>query len=155
MRKRSGTRSSMPVRAAGSDRGVRRDRCACVIGCLTPLPAGTTMRVVDLDPAHLRSFPAIVRFGGSPRAAEALHLTQPAVSRHMRRLEAQLGEPLFLKRGRGVELTPFGERAGAEPGEALEAHARAIARLRRDDGTFVLGAIENLADPVLPALLAA
>ena len=69
------------------------------------------MADVDLDPAHLRSFLAIVRYGGYHRAAEALHLTQPAVSRHMRRLEEQLGEPLFARRGRGVELTPYGERA--------------------------------------------
>jgi DNA-binding transcriptional LysR family regulator len=61
---------------------------------------------VELDPAHLRSFLAIVRYGGYHRAAEALHLTQPAVSRHIRRLEEQLGEPLFVRRGRGVELTP-------------------------------------------------
>src|SRR3954451_16327617 len=158
MRKRSGTRSSMPVRAAGSDRGVRRDRCACVIGCLTPLPAGTTMRVVDLDPAHLRSFLAIVRFGGYHRAAEALHLTQPAVSRHMRRLEAQLGAPLFARRGRGVELTPYGERAAVELSALLAAHDRALGRLRRDGAgaaPFVLGVIENLVDPVLPDLLAA
>src|SRR4051812_35492185 len=157
MRKRSGTRSSMPVRAAGSDRGVRRDRCACVIGCLTPLPAGTTMRVVDLDPAHLRSFLAIVRFGGYHRAAEALHLTQPAVSRHMRRLEAQLGEPLFERRGRGVELTPYGERAAAELGAVLAAHDRAGTRLGRDGrraGPVLLGVIENHAHPVLPHPLA-
>ena len=71
---------------------------------------------VDLDLAHIRSFLAIVRYGGYHRAAEALHLTQPAVSRHMRRLEEQLGEPLFAKRGRGVELTPFGEQAAVELG---------------------------------------
>lgn len=111
---------------------------------------------MDLDPAHLRSFLAIVRFGGYHRAAEALHLTQPAVSRHMRRLEAQLGEPLFARRGRGVELTPYGERAAAELGAVLAAHDRAVGRLRRDgrgDGPFVLGVIENLVDPVLPDLL--
>jgi len=67
----------------------------------------------------MRSFLAIVRFGGYHRAAEALHLTQPAVSRHMRRLEEQLGAPLFAKAGRGVELTPFGERAAAELSGAL------------------------------------
>jgi DNA-binding transcriptional LysR family regulator len=112
---------------------------------------------VDLDLAHLRSFLAIVRYGGYHRAAEALHLTQPAVSRHMRRLEAELGEPLFTKRGRGVELTPFGERAAAELGDVLTAHDRALARLQRggDGGPFVLGTIENLVDPVLPDLLAA
>ena len=112
---------------------------------------------MDLDPAHLRSFLAIVRYGGYHRAAEALHLTQPAVSRHIRRLEEQLGEPLFAARGRGVELTAFGERAAIELGEVLAAHDRAVARLQRGDadaGPFVLGAIENLVDPMLPELLA-
>jgi DNA-binding transcriptional LysR family regulator len=112
---------------------------------------------VDLDPAHLRSFLAIVDYGGYHRAAEALHLTQPAVSRHMRRLESQLGEPLFAKRGRGVELTPYGERAARELRDVLAAHDRALARLGRggDGAPFVLGTIENLVDPVLPELLAA
>jgi DNA-binding transcriptional LysR family regulator len=112
---------------------------------------------VDLDPAHLRSFLAIVDYGGYHRAAEALHLTQPAVSRHMRRLEEQLGEPLFAKRGRGVELTAFGERAARELRDVLSSHDRALARLGSgDDGQpFVLGTIENLVDPVLPELIAA
>ena len=112
---------------------------------------------VDLDPAHLRSFLAIVDFGGYHRAAEALHLTQPAVSRHMRRLEEQLGEPLFVRRGRGVELTPYGERAAQELREVIAAHDRALARLGRgaDGDPFVLGTIENLVDPVLPELIAA
>jgi DNA-binding transcriptional LysR family regulator len=112
---------------------------------------------VDLDLAHLRSFLAIVRYGGYHRAAEALHLTQPAVSRHMRRLEEQLGEPLFARRGRGVELTPYGERAAVELGALLAAHDQALLRLQRggDEATpFVLGAIENLVDPVLPELIA-
>jgi DNA-binding transcriptional LysR family regulator len=113
---------------------------------------------VDLDPAHIRSFLAIVRFGGYHRAADALHLTQPAVSRHMRRLEEQLGAPLFARRGRGVELTAYGERAAAELGAVLAAHDRALGRLRRDSAgaaPFVLGVIENLVDPMLPDLLGA
>jgi len=87
---------------------------------------------MDLDPAHLRSFDAVVRHGGYHRAAEALHLTQPAVSRHIRRLEEQLGEPLFRKRGRGVELTVFGGRAVEELADVLQAHDRALARLLRE-----------------------
>jgi DNA-binding transcriptional LysR family regulator len=114
------------------------------------------MALVDLDPAHLRSFLAIVRYGGYHRAADALHLTQPAVSRHIRRLEEQLGEPLFARRGRGVQLTPYGERAAAELGEVLNTHDGALARLQRgcgEEGPFVLGMIENLVDPVMPDLL--
>jgi DNA-binding transcriptional LysR family regulator len=112
---------------------------------------------VDLDPAHLRSFMAIVDYGGYHRAAEALHLTQPAVSRHMRRLESQLGAALFAKRGRGVELTAYGERAAQELRDVLATHDRALARLGRgaDGDPFVLGTIENLVDPVLPELIAA
>jgi DNA-binding transcriptional LysR family regulator len=111
---------------------------------------------VDLDVAHLRSFLAIVRYGGYHRAADALHLTQPAVSRHIRRLEEQLGEPLFARRGRGVELTPFGEQAATELAAVLTAHEQALARLQpgpENARPFVLGAIENLVDPVLPDLI--
>jgi DNA-binding transcriptional LysR family regulator len=109
---------------------------------------------LDLDPAHLRSFQAIVRFGGYHRGAEALHLTQPAVSRHIRRLEEQLGEPLFARDGRGVRLTPFGERAAVELDAVLEAHDRAVARLLDGrDRSFVLGTVEHLVDPILPRLL--
>jgi DNA-binding transcriptional LysR family regulator len=129
-----------------------------VINRLRGLPRRATMRSVDLDPAHLRSFLAIVRYGGYHRAADALHLTQPAVSRHIRRLEEQLGEPLFARRGRGVELTGYGERAAHELGVLLAAHDQTVARLQRagtGGGPFVLGAIENVVDPILPDMLAA
>ena len=110
---------------------------------------------MDLDPAHLRSFDAVVRHGGYHRAAEALHLTQPAVSRHIRRLEQQLGEPLFRKRGRGVELTAFGGRAEEELSNVLQAHDRALARLLREgQAPFAFGVVDNLSEPLLPALLA-
>jgi DNA-binding transcriptional LysR family regulator len=127
-----------------------------VINCLRERARRATMPGVDLDPAHLRSFLAIVRYGGYHRAADALHLTQPAVSRHIRRLEEQLGEPLFARHGRGVQLTPYGERAAAELAEVVNAHDRAVVRLQRghgEAGPFVLGMIENLVDPVLPDLL--
>jgi DNA-binding transcriptional LysR family regulator len=111
-------------------------------------------RPMDLDPAHLRSLQAIVRYGGYHRAAEALHLTQPAVSRHIRRLEEQLGEPLFARDGRGVRLTPFGERAATELERLLIAHDRTVATLLGDrDRPFVLGTIEHIVDPILPRLL--
>jgi DNA-binding transcriptional LysR family regulator len=111
---------------------------------------------MDIDPAHARSLQAIVRYGGYGRAAEALYLTQPAVSRHIRLLEEQLGRPLFSRRGRGVELTPFGERAVAELGEVLAAHDRAVERLRGDAAApFVLGTVEHVVDPLLPRVLTA
>jgi DNA-binding transcriptional LysR family regulator len=109
---------------------------------------------VDLDLGHVRSFLAVVDYGGYHRAAEALHLTQPAVSQHVRRLEQRVGGPLFERRGRGVEVSLRGEAVAVELRELLRAHDRAVARLA-GERAFVLGAIEHLVDPLLPGLLQA
>jgi DNA-binding transcriptional LysR family regulator len=117
-------------------------------------PSDWTAMTLDIDPAHIRSLQAIVRYGGYGRAAEALYLTQPAVSRHIRLLEEQLGNSLFVRSGRGVELTPFGETAVVELGEVLAAHDRALDRLLAADAApFVLGAVEHVVDPLLPRVL--
>lgn len=47
--------------------------------------------------------------GNFSRAADELHLSQSAISHQIQQLEAQLGQPLFRRRGRGVELTIAGE----------------------------------------------
>lgn len=53
-----------------------------------------------LNPAHIDLFRAVIRHGGITRAAEALGIGQPHVSRAIAQLEADLGFPLFI-RGRG------------------------------------------------------
>jgi LysR family hydrogen peroxide-inducible transcriptional activator len=58
---------------------------------------------------QLRYFSAIVRAGSFTRAAEQLGITQPSLSQQIRRLERQLGNPLFERLGRSVRLTAFGE----------------------------------------------
>src|SRR5258707_13763951 len=50
---------------------------------------------MDLNPAHVRTLREIARHGSFSRAAESLHLSQPAVSRHMRHLEARCGTALL------------------------------------------------------------
>jgi transcriptional regulator, LysR family len=57
---------------------------------------------------YLRSFEAIVRCGGFTRAAADLHLAQPVVSAHIKRLELELGVTL-LHRARPVSLSAAGE----------------------------------------------
>jgi len=52
------------------------------------------------------------------RAAEALHMTQPAASKLLLQLETTLGVPLFVRHARGVEPTAYGE--------VLVRHARAV-----------------------------
>ncbi|MEQ4576133.1 MAG: LysR family transcriptional regulator, partial [Gammaproteobacteria bacterium] len=60
--------------------------------------------------AALRAFEAAARLGSVSRAADELHVTHGAVSRHVRTLEQALGTALFAKAGRGLALTPAGER---------------------------------------------
>ncbi len=57
----------------------------------------------------LRAFSSVVRFGGVSRAAEALHLTQSAVSKQVHELEEWVGVPLFERQRRRLLLTPAGE----------------------------------------------
>lgn len=58
----------------------------------------------------LRAFSTVVRFGGVSRAAEALHLTQGAVSKQVQELERWIGAPLFERSRKRLALTPAGER---------------------------------------------
>jgi LysR family transcriptional activator of nhaA len=60
---------------------------------------------------HLHYFWAVAREGNLTRAAQRLHLSQSALSTQIRQLEAQLGQPLFERRGRALHLTEAGRIA--------------------------------------------
>ncbi|HCI45834.1 MAG TPA: LysR family transcriptional regulator, partial [Rhodospirillaceae bacterium] len=57
---------------------------------------------------HLRYFRAVAREGNLTRAAEQLNLSQSALSVQIRKLEEQLGQELFERRGRQLHLTEAG-----------------------------------------------
>jgi DNA-binding transcriptional LysR family regulator len=57
---------------------------------------------------QLRVFEAVARRSSYTRAAEELHLSQPAVSMQVRQLEDQVGMPLFERIGKGIGLTEAG-----------------------------------------------
>ncbi|MGI9276169.1 MAG: LysR family transcriptional regulator [Endozoicomonas sp.] len=60
---------------------------------------------LDFDLNLIKPFMAVFRHQSITRAADELNLTQPAVSRSIRRLEETLGERLFVKQGRGIVPT--------------------------------------------------
>jgi len=62
---------------------------------------------------QLRLFEAVSRHRSFTRAAEELHLTQPAVSIQVKRLEESIGLPLFEQVGKKIFLTPAGEEVYA------------------------------------------
>ena len=63
-----------------------------------------------LDIKSLRVFVEVYECGGIGRASSSLHTVQSAVSARMKRLESVLGVNLFVRRARGVEVTPEGEK---------------------------------------------
>jgi len=65
---------------------------------------------MHLDLRHLRTIDAIHRHGGLARAAEALHLTQSALSHQLKGLEDQAGVELVVRRSKPLRLTAAGLR---------------------------------------------
>ncbi|AGZ35277.1 LysR family transcriptional regulator [Pseudomonas sp. SWI6] len=85
--------------------------------------------------ASLLPFEATARLGSVSRAAQELHITQAAVSRQIRALEADLGVALFERRNRGVYLTESGRSLAYILGNALAGLANEADRLRGVAGT--------------------
>lgn len=74
-----------------------------------------------MELTQLRYFAEAARLQHITRAAEQLHIAQPALTQALHRLEAELEVPLFVQRGRGVVLTPYGELLKERAQEILRA----------------------------------
>jgi DNA-binding transcriptional LysR family regulator len=110
-----------------------------------------------MDLRQLEAFVAVVQRESFTRAAEALHLTQPAITRQIAGLEQELHTRLLERMGRRVQLTASGE--------ALLRYATEILRLAREAelavtdvnsgaaGRLAVGASSTTATYVLPPLL--
>jgi DNA-binding transcriptional LysR family regulator len=107
---------------------------------------------------HLRVFAAVAEHGGFSRAAVALRLSQPAVSKSVRELEREVGGPLFERGGRLPRLTEGGRLLFARARElfaverSAEEELRALRGLTR--GVLRVGASTTVITYVLPPMLA-
>ena len=111
------------------------------------------------DLRQLRHFVAVAERLHFGRAAAALHISQPPLSRSIRRLEARLGVTLLARSSRRVELTTEGARFLEEAKRVLAQLERAVldvgSMAASPGGQLRLGFV-SLADfGVLPALLKA
>ena len=68
----------------------------------------------------LRYFLEIAREGHMSRAAESLHVSQPALSRQMKELETELGKKLFKRNSSGLSLTDEGRLLKKRAGDILD-----------------------------------
>lgn len=86
----------------------------------------------------LRAFEAAARLESFALASEELHLTPSAISHQIRGLEDYFGLPLFMRRHRGVALTPDGARLAGQLFDAFDAIESACADLRPTQGAQTL-----------------
>lgn len=97
------------------------------------------------DARTLQMFVAVAREGNATRAAERLHLSQPAVSLQLKRLGQESGMPLFRRTARGLELTAAGAILLGKAEQALAALAEFSGTARRltkgVSGTLRIGTI--------------
>ncbi|MET8610193.1 MULTISPECIES: LysR family transcriptional regulator [Streptomyces] len=109
----------------------------------------------NLDVNQLRTLSTIVETGSFRRAADVLALTQPAVSYHIRRLEAVLHGPVFVRTRGRLELSDAGEELLFYARKILTVNDEAMARLTapRNGLRLTIGVSEQLED-VLQDLLA-
>jgi DNA-binding transcriptional LysR family regulator len=110
----------------------------------------------SLDLEHLRTLVAIAECGGFSKAAAARHISQPALSQHVRLLERGLKRKLFERDGRNMRLTHEGDRVLAEARRIIEVHDASLRRLEAErDRTIVVGSTEHSAEQILPEMIRA
>jgi LysR family transcriptional activator of glutamate synthase operon len=107
-----------------------------------------------MDLTTLKCFVSLAELGSLTAAAEVHHLTQPAVSIRLRKLEAELGAKLFYLSGRRMRLTSAGERAVAAARRMLRDAGELIRELADNEGLaqgrIAIGTIDAASSYVLP-----
>ena len=110
-----------------------------------------------MDLRQLEIFARVAELGSFSKAADALHLTQPTVSEHIRALEDELGVRLLDRLRRGASVAPAGQllltyatRMLALSREARQAMSGFQGKM---SGDLVVGASTIPGEYVLPALL--
>lgn len=109
----------------------------------------------NLDTALLRGFVAVAEAASMTAAANALHLTQGAVSQQIRRLEDLFGAPLFVRSRQGLSLTPAGERLLGRARRLLALNDEIWSEMTAPDftGAVRLGVPYDLVGTLLPPVL--
>ena len=103
----------------------------------------------------LRSFVAILEYGGFTQAGEVLGRSQAAISLQIKKLEGQLDKPLFDRSSQAIRLTAAGETLMEYARQMLALNDRAFAELqeRSIEGRVRLGIPSEFATALLPRIV--
>ncbi len=107
---------------------------------------------------QLRMFKAIADLGSIAKAAEQLHCVPSNITTRIHNLENELDEPLFIRKGRGVILSPSGDVFLEYVNKILSLCNEATRAIKPSDcpiGKLSIGAIESSATSRLPSILSA
>ncbi|MHA6781690.1 LysR family transcriptional regulator [Pseudonocardia saturnea] len=108
--------------------------------------------------ARLRTLVELADTGSVRAAAERLVVTESSVSSAISALSAEVGTPLVTRHGRGVRLTPAGERYAEYARRILGLHAEALLAARAEadpeHGAVRIGAVTTAGEFLIPAMLA-
>jgi DNA-binding transcriptional LysR family regulator len=110
-----------------------------------------------MELSHLDTFLAVYRSGNITAAARDLHLSQPAVTAHIKALESELGSALFVRLARGVSSTDLARRLAEDVTTPLDALHLSIGRFnpaapQTTASCMIGGPSDALAELILPAL---
>ncbi|HEX9231140.1 MAG TPA: LysR family transcriptional regulator, partial [Jatrophihabitantaceae bacterium] len=112
-----------------------------------------------LDLARLRVIDAVARHGSVTAAAKAMHYSQPSVSHHLARLEAETGAQLVQRVGRGIRLTEAGrllaDRAAEIIGRVDAADAELSAHVGLNAGKVRLAGFSSAIGSLFPQAMTA
>jgi DNA-binding transcriptional LysR family regulator len=113
------------------------------------------MPLPNLDMDALRTLLATQQLGSLNRAAERVGRSQSAVSQQMRKLEEQVGQPLFRRRGRGLVLTESGDLILSYARRILDLNDEAVRAVRGSsvEGLVRFGLPGDFAETWLPLAL--
>lgn len=111
---------------------------------------------MDINLGYLRCFKLVAETGTVSKASLILNLSQPAISIQIKKLEAQIGKPLFERTNRGLHLTATGERLMEVAGRAAELQQEVLSILSSDEkprgkvriGTYTTASSYLLASPM-------
>ena len=109
----------------------------------------------QMDVGQLRYFTKIVEHRSFTKAAGECNVSQPALSQQIRKLEDELGQPLFERQGRTIRLTPAGQLLYSKAEQILFLVDDAKKRITDDGetGQICIGATPTIAPYMLPVLL--